>query len=262
MAPDSQPDLKTADSALGDSAPGPESLPPAPKPRSKVRDFFGLPKRPWYIWIPQTLLAGVLLAPAAIFGLDLLPGRPATPDETAQINEIFRGAVDAGRIRYHSSAFMDHVVNPTGGALTGMVTLGSTHNNVVAIPTMFAGPDYTKAIPEVNAVEVHEDVHVWQFQSCPVTMHVTELRDVFNAVRGLGEVYDYKLEKGKDLLSFTSEQQATIITDYFLRVSKGQMPENAENVGPVARLVPLYEQTLARFKADPTYLSRNCNLLR
>lgn len=216
------------------------------------------PKAPWYVKVARTLALVLALYPAFEFGLMAhLPGRGLTGPERAELSMVFKSAVDPDKIHIHASKAMDFIVNPRSDSET--VILGHTRGSTIVTTRDMYQPDFARTKDDMaQEVFLHESVHVWQAQNRPLQMAVAVLKEGLQREgSGLDGYYDYKLEKGKDLLAFTVEQQAVIVTDYYLHVQKGLPPEYCANDETGAALRRLYECTLAQFKADPAYIRRS-----
>ncbi len=222
------------------------------------------PKAPWYVRVARTLLLALTLYPAVELGaMPHLPGRPLTGGERTELRQVFKNAVDTGEMRIHHSAFMDRLTNPLGDS-SANVTLGHTRGSTIITNSMTYQKDY--CAPNVDdmsrEVFLHESVHVWQHQSCPLDMAIAVMRQGLKRQGGLEGYYEYKLAKGKDLLDFNIEQQAVIITDYYLHIKKGDAPEYCQNAETGTALEGLYTCTLAKFTANPAYLRNSPKPLR
>jgi hypothetical protein len=81
--------------------------------------------------------------------------------------------------------------------------------------------------PMQNSTLIHELMHVWQYEKMGALYMVNALRaqQSFMAYNygGVDQLKKY-LTEGKDLLDFNPEQQAEIITDYFL-LKNGYAPQ-------------------------------------
>lgn len=223
------------------------------------------PDAPWHIKAVRVALLATLAYPALQLSLmGFLPGRPLTAGERLELSAVFQGAVSYDRVRIHSSKAMDFWINPFAGKYTDTTAEGHTRGNVIILAQAGALPDYAadNIDPYRKEIMLHESVHVWQYQNCRLQTLRAALKGAFNSMKGLEAVYEYKLGSGKDLLDYPLEQQATLITDYYLNVRNGLAPGFAANAGNIATLAPLYEKTLRQFRADPSYLSRACHKLK
>jgi hypothetical protein len=230
--------------------------PPAPA-KSAFKKAFSR-KAPWYVKALRTALLVTVAYPALQIGLMGLPGRPETPGERTMLSDIFHDSINYDKARVHSSAAMDFAVNPFGGTLTGVVSMAHTHGDVIVMGGQSNRPDYSSpgVDDETRMIFIHENVHIWQFQNRPLTMTLELFGDIFDKLRGVDATYRYTLTPGRDLLDYSVEQQATIITDYYLDVSKGKAPEYGDNAQKGAALKALYDGALKNFKANPNYIAR------
>lgn len=103
-------------------------------------------------------------------------------------------------------------------------------------------PDYTRGDPPAVHWFLHEMVHVWQHQ----LGYAVRLR---GAVR-IGLSYGYDLAPGKTLADFNMEAQGDLLADYFALKHLGC--PTAMRQRRYARSLPLYEELLAGFLADPS----------
>ncbi len=215
-------------------------------------------KAPWWMKVLRSAALVLSIYPALEFGLmPNLPGRPLTSGETVELRSIFKNSVDYSKERIHSSKIMDAIVNPTE-PFTGNVIYGHTRGNVIIANGEVKESDYSARGVNDFAQEVfiHENVHVWQFQNCPWDMTCAMTQESFRRQKGLDDFYTYHLRPGKDLLDYNIEQQAVIITDYYLKVCKGDDPENCDNTEKGPALKSLYDGTLKNFKENPSYIRK------
>lgn len=212
---------------------------------------------PWYVKALRCALLVSVCYPAFQAGTMMLPGRHETAGERAMLSPIFKDAIDYNKVRIHSSAVMDRLVNPFGGEMSGVVTEAHTRGDVIVMTRAENSPDFSKlsADDERRMAFIHENVHIWQFQNRPVAMMLGILSTMADRVRGVEETYDYTLKPGRDLADYSIEQQATIITDYYMDVSKGKPPIFSDNAEKGAALKALYDGTLKNFKTNPRYIA-------
>jgi type VI secretion system secreted protein VgrG len=215
-------------------------------------------KAPWWMKVLRCTALVLSIYPAIEFGLmPNLPGRPLTAGETTELRQIFKDSVDYSKERIHSSKAMDFIVNPTE-RFTGNVIYGHTRGNVIIVNGEAKEDDYSsrRAGDFSREVFIHENVHIWQSQNCPWDMTCATIKEALKRQGGLDGFYTYHLEKGKDLLDYNIEQQAVIVTDYYLKVCKGDEPENCDNTEKGPALKSLYDGTLKNFKENPSYIKK------
>jgi hypothetical protein len=214
-------------------------------------------KAPWWVKVMRCTALAVTAYTALEFGvMPNLPGRPLTVGETTELRQIFKDSVDFSKERIHSSKAMDAAVNPFTW-LTDAMIYGHTRGNVVIVNSELMAPNFVdKKNYNDLAKEVffHENVHVWQFQSAPLAMTWATMTQSLRRQGGVDGFYTYHLQPGKDLLDYNIEQQAVIITDYYLKVAKGDDPQECDNKERGPALKALYESTLKKFKENPSYL--------
>ena len=211
---------------------------------------------PWWVKVLRCTALVLSIYPALEFGLmPHLPGRPLTTGETTQLRQIFKDSIDYSQERVHSSKTMDFIVNPME-RFTGNVIYGHTRGNVVIVNGEAKEPDYSaRNINDFSReVFIHENVHIWQTQNCPWNMTCATMQEAFKRQGGLDGFYTYHLAPGKDLLDYNIEQQAVLVTDYYLKVCKGDEPENCDNTEKGPALKALYDGTLKNFKENPSYI--------
>jgi len=152
---------------------------------------------------------------------------------------VFSGSIDYERVRIHARRYMP--LQPKNCCMTP--------NGSMYFHRSCFLPDYTRGDPPAVHWFLHELVHVWQHQ----LGYAVRLR---GAVR-IGLPYSYELAPGKTLADFNMEAQGDLLADYFslkhLRVPTTMRQQR------YARSLPLYEQVLAGFLADP---SNTANLPR
>jgi hypothetical protein len=158
--------------------------------------------------------------------------RRLTSGEIAMAALLFGPSIDYERVRIYGRRYMPF--QPRNCCMTPNGSL-YFHRSCFL-------PDYTRGVPLVMHWFIHEMVHVWQYQ----LGYAVRLR---GAVR-IGLSYDYDLAPGKTLADFNMEAQGDLLADYFalkyLRSSESMRQRR------YAKSLPLYEEVLADFLADPT----------
>ncbi len=208
------------------------------------------------IWVRACRV--VALSAAALFGIDQavlpnLPGRDLTAGETKMLREIFKDSVDYKKVRIHHSAAADRILGWMGAEAV-------THKNLIFMSQSACAKNYTACQDnDPKYVLVHEAAHVWQTQN---GLMPGRLRMAFENYRRLipnGDYhkhYEYSLQQGKPLTAYNVEQQASIITDYYMHVRKGEADRAFLNLDvhkDAAARKKDYERTLADFRRRPAY---------
>jgi hypothetical protein len=169
------------------------------------------------------------------------PSRFLTRHEIAMAALLFGGAIDFARVRIHARRYLPF--QPKNCCMTP--------NGSMYFHRSCFLPDYTRGDPPVVHWFLHEMVHVWQSQ----LGYAVRLR---GAVR-IGLSYDYELAPGKTLADFNMEAQGDLLADYF--ALKHLHAPAVMRQRRYANSLPLYEQVLAGFLADPAstaHLPRDC----
>jgi len=158
--------------------------------------------------------------------------RPLTQAEISMAALLFGDSIDYQRVRIHGRRYMP--LQPKNCCMTP--------NGSMYFHRSCFLPDYTRGDPPVVHWFIHEMTHIWQHQ----LGYAVRLR---GAVR-IGLLYEYDLAPGKTLADFNMEAQGDLLADYFvlkyLRCSKSMRQQRYR------KSLPLYEEVLAGFLADPT----------
>jgi hypothetical protein len=161
--------------------------------------------------------------------------RPLTEGEIAMAFLLFRDAIDYRRVRIHSRRYMPF--QPSNCAMTP--------NGHLYFHASCYLNDYAATSITGQHWFIHEMAHVWQHQ----LGYAVRLR---GAVR-IGLAYDYELVPGKTLADFNMEAQGDLLADYFvLRHLNSSASMRQQRY---ARSLPLYEEVLSGFLADPASVS-------
>ena len=134
------------------------------------------------------------------------PHRGLTANERALLKPLFRDSLDYDKVQVVRGKFFlqpDRVyMTPRGN----IYAPGDLWSDDFAAPTTST---YRRA------VFVHEITHVWQFENGMdlIAQGVAEYAKTGGAYE---RAYPYTLAKGKDLVEYGMEQQASIVEDYFL----------------------------------------------
>lgn len=157
--------------------------------------------------------------------------RPLTEGEVALASLLFRDAIDYRRVRVHGRRYLPF--QPKNCAMT-------PNGHLYFHASCFLD-DYAHASVTGLHWFLHEMAHVWQHQ----LGYAVRLR---GGVR-IGLSYDYDLAPGKTLADFNMEAQGELLADYFvLRHLNSSVSMRQQRY---AASLPLYEEVLAGFLADP-----------
>jgi hypothetical protein len=129
-----------------------------------------------------------------------MTARPLTPAETRLVQGVFGDAIDPGRVRIHRRRWFAFQRRNVVMAPDGDIWC---HPNGVLYRDCFA-----TASLAMQALFVHEMVHVWQAQ--------TRGRWYLPLMRHPFCRYAYRLEPGRPFARYGIEQQAEIVADAFL----------------------------------------------
>jgi hypothetical protein len=103
-----------------------------------------------------------------------------------------------------------------------------------------------------QAVFVHEITHVWQFEN-GMDLVAQGLAAFAKAGGSYERAYPYTLARGRDLVDYGMEQQASIVEDYFLITKFHHSPQRIENAVDGASRDALYAAVLDKFLHDARY---------
>lgn len=163
------------------------------------------------------------------------PSRSLTPGEVAMASLVFGDSIDYQRVRIHTRRYMPF--QPKNCCMTP--------NGSMYFHRSCFLPDYTRGDPPAVHWFLHELAHIWQHQMG----YAVRLR---GAVR-IGLSYSYELAAGKTLADFNMEAQGDLLADYF--ALKHLSCSGVMRQKRYAGSLPLYEQVLAGFLADPSSLA-------
>jgi hypothetical protein len=158
--------------------------------------------------------------------------RGLTPGEIGMASLLFGGAIDYTRVRVHDRRYLP-LLQPKNCAMTPNGSIYFHHSCFL--------PDYSLGNPTVIHWFMHEMAHVWQHQlGYPVRLR--------GAIR-IKLSYHYELREDATLADYNMEAQGDLLADYFalkfLRLPRIMRQRRH------AHELPLYEQVLAGFLADP-----------
>jgi hypothetical protein len=172
------------------------------------------------------------------------PNRPLTAGEIAMLQPIFRDGIDYARVRVIDNTFPLQPEN-----------VYMTPRGHVYAPGRLWREDFSAR--ELRAVEravfVHEMTHVWQHANGMDLIGQGFVE--FTKHRGDYErAYPYELERGRDLVEYGMEQQASIVEDYYLVRYDRDVPHRMTNQGITdAERDALYAAVLGNFMGNARY---------
>lgn len=172
------------------------------------------------------------------------PNRPLTDGEITMLKPIFRDGIDYPRVRVINNSFPLQPEN-----------VYMTPRGHVYAPGQLWRDDFSAA--RLNAYEravfVHEMTHVWQHANGMdlIGQSVVE----FTKYRGAYEkAYPYELARGRDLVDYGMEQQASIVEDYYLVTVVRDHPLRMTNRGiSEPERDALYASVLKNFLGNARY---------
>lgn len=170
------------------------------------------------------------------------PNRPLTSGELALLRPIFRDGIDYAGVRVINNSF------PLQPANVYMTPRGHVY-----APGDLWQADFSSARSGLRTVFVHEMTHVWQFANGMDL--VSEGFYEFTKHRGAYEkAYPYELVRGRDLVDYGMEQQASIIEDYFVITVDHDRPHQITNQGlTTTERDELYAAVMKNFLGDARY---------
>lgn len=201
------------------------------------------------------------------YATDLLPGEHLSEEQTELYSIYFQNSVDYERIKIHNSQAASKLMELRG------VTALAFRNRIIMGPKDedATTPFWSKSdITTEDYRVMHEMAHMWQIQNCgqyAVTKHaIIQLVSAMAGDNGVYGAYEYDLSSGRDLSTYGIEQQASIITNYYLLSEsfpnapwEGRAPLFDTTAYSSARdMRPYYEETLSRFLEDPAYIQDHC----
>ncbi len=151
--------------------------------------------------------------------------RSLTEEECALALSVFGRALDTSRVRILLEKYWffhpkDTVIAPNGNIY--FHPEGKLYRN-----------DFGRARLDMQALFIHEMVHVWQYQ----TGQAVFWRGIFD------RRYQYRLQEDKCFADYGIEQQAEIITDHFLMNSGVPFPHR-NDTHLLAKMVPFTVEPL------------------
>lgn len=170
------------------------------------------------------------------------PNRPLTPGEMALLRPIFRDGIDYAQVRVIDNSF------PLQPANVYMTPRGHVY-----APGDLWRSDFSAGSASARMVFVHEMTHVWQFANGMDLIGQGFVE--FSRYRGQYEkAYPYELARGRDLVDYGMEQQASIVEDYFAITVAHDRPHRITNQGLTDQdRDELYATVLKNFLGNARY---------
>lgn len=124
--------------------------------------------------------------------------RLLTPGEISMVTSLFKTAITTSAVRVHNDKYLRFQDENTAMTPNGELYWPQTHFR----------EDYSLETVDYIHWFMHEMTHVWQYQ---MGMSV-KIRGLFS----FAIEYNYDLEKGNLLSGYRMEQQACILSDYYI----------------------------------------------
>ncbi|HCZ17142.1 MAG TPA: hypothetical protein DHV85_21765 [Candidatus Accumulibacter sp.] len=170
--------------------------------------------------------------------------RHLTEGEIALARGVFGDSIDYARVTVRPGRYVPFQPRGTAMAPNGHLYMYGCYS-----------ADYSRENVYRQAHFIHELTHVWQRQNRVLRPRLSAvvllLRHAFN----YSAAYAYRLEKGRDLLSYNMEQQASIVEEFFLSARGGRVFSCRNDCDADARRA-LYGEVLKKFLKDPAYPRR------
>lgn len=130
--------------------------------------------------------------------------RSLTPGEETLAKKMFKNSITYSKVKIHNEKYT--FVQPSNS--------GMTPNGEIYVDGIYKN-DYSVESYSLKAFFIHEMAHVWQYQNDVLSPIWSAIWEFFEEGFQYNDAYKYKLEKGKDLVDYDIEQQASIIEDYY-----------------------------------------------
>lgn len=161
--------------------------------------------------------------------------RPLRSGEVLMARQIFGDSVDYVEVRVHNEEFLPFDLQPDDTAMT-------PNGEIYFNPKRFK-EDFSLSTPGDQHWLMHEMVHVWQYQlGYPVMLR--------GAIR-IGLDYEYELKPDKTLSDYNMEAQGDLLADYWALKFLNKPQVMSMRFYQDRLWLPLYEQVLSRFLANP-----------
>lgn len=161
--------------------------------------------------------------------------RPLRTGEALMARQIFGDSVDYDQVRVHNEEFLPFDLQPDDTAMT-------PNGEIYFNPKRFK-EDFSLSTPGDQHWLMHEMVHVWQYQLGYPVM----LRGAFR----IGLDYEYELKPDKKLSDYNMEAQGDLLADYWALKFLNKPEVMSMRFYQDRLWLPLYEQVLSRFLANP-----------
>jgi hypothetical protein len=196
--------------------------------------------------VPPSTPVGPAVAKSAVTVADVEqiaePNRPLTEGEIALLRPIYREGIDYAKVRVINNSFP---LQPENVYMT-------PRGHVYAPGTLFEA-DFSKASRGRRGVFVHEIMHVWQYFN-GMDLVQAGFAEFTKYMGDYERAYPYELERGRDLVEYGMEQQASIVEDYFMVTVEHDLPRRLTNRGLTdTDRDGLYAAVLAKFLANARY---------
>ena len=170
--------------------------------------------------------------------------RPLTPGEETLAKKMFKHSIAYSKVKIHHEKYIFFQPSNSGMTPNGEIYIDGVYKN-----------DYSLEAYSLRIFFIHEIAHVWQYQNNVLSPIWSAIGDFFEESFNYNNAYKYKLDKGKDLVDYDIEQQASIIEDYYRIVHEKKHPVKGhlQNTEGLAKLIPLYKAGLSKFLINPGY---------
>lgn len=173
-----------------------------------------------------------------------------TEGEVALARSVFQDAIDYARVQVHDARVLPRFLQKPGRAMAFL--------NKISFPDGAASADFSRESPLRQSIFIHELAHVWQHQNKVMNTLYQFCRLMVRHRFDYDQAYFYRLEKGRDLVSYNMEQQAMIVQDHFLRARFNVAASHraACRNAPSPEVASLYDSVLEKFRANPAYVKK------
>ncbi len=175
---------------------------------------------------------------------ELIDKRALNDNEISMLKSIFKDSLDYDKIRISKSKNASSYYRLTSGAEAQAM------GNTVIMDAKYIGiEDFSATNSYYKEIFTHEIAHIWQYQNNIDLSMLSSMKHSFQTRFTETSAYSYVLEEGKKLTDYNHEQQATIITDYYLNCREGNLGDY--DIGDRNQnKVSLYKSILSGFLED------------